>query len=160
MRFQKLVKYANIFYKCAQDAELNTPNVKIQPGRPETNAALDILKLWQPGFFIGVREIIVGPSANYGHVESGPDKDPSIVYLNADRIVAESGGQQGGKAAALAAAKVIAHEVGHVKSFNPDQGFVGGETPAEVNEQDFDNWLKAGGLKRVESLPSYQSLPG
>jgi hypothetical protein len=159
MRFKKLVKYADMFYRLAQDADLNTPNVKIQPGRPEANAALDILKLYKPDFFVGVLRIVMGPSANYGHVESGPDKDPTIIYLNADRIVAESGGQQGGKAAALATAKVIAHEIGHVKSFKPDQGFIGGETPAEANEQGFDNWLKAGGLKQVESLPSYQKLP-
>ena len=157
MDIRRLTMYADVFLKQAQD-NTNTPNVTIQPGRPEANCALDILKLWQPGFFVGVKNIIIGPSANYGHVESGPGKDPTVIYLNADRIVAESGGQQGGQAAALATAKVIAHEKGHVASYNQQQGFVGGENPAETQEHDFENWLSSGGMKRVESLPSYQAL--
>jgi len=158
MNIKKLARYADVLYRHAQDADLNTPNVKIQPGRPEANAALDILKLWNPNYFVGVREIIIGPSANYGHVEAGPGKDPTVIYLNADRIVAESGGKQGGQEAALATAKTIAHEKGHVASFKPQQGFVGGETPAETQEQDFENWLNSGGMKRIEALPSYQAL--
>jgi len=157
MDIRKLAMYAGVFLRHAQDS-VNTPNVTIQPGRPEANCALEILKLWKPNYFVGVREIVVGPSANYGHVESGPGKDPAVIYLNADRIVSEAGGQQGGQAAALAAAKVIAHEKGHVASFNPQQGFVGGESPAENQEHDFENWLSSGGMSRVEGLPCYQSL--
>lgn len=149
--------YAGVFLRRAQDS-VNTPNITIQPGRPEANCALDILKLWKPDYFVGVSNIVIGPSANYGHVESGPGKSPTVIYLNADRIVAESGGQQGGQEAALATAKVIAHEKGHVASFNQQQGFVGGETPAESQEHDFENWLNSGGMQRVESLPSYQAL--
>lgn len=143
--------------KLAQDS-VNTPNVTIQPGKPEANCALEILKLWKPDYFVGVKSIVIGPSADYGHVESGPGKDPAIIYLNADRIVSEAGGKQGGKEAALATAKVIAHEKGHIASFNPQQGFVGGETPAEIQEHEFENWLNSGGLQRVEALPSYQAL--
>ena len=157
MDLDKLTKFIN---KYAQDAGLNTPNVKLQPGRPEANCALEILKLWKPDYFVGVREIVIGPSADYGHVESGPDKDPAIIYINADRIVSESGGAQSGKAAAIAAASVIAHEKGHVSSFNPQQGFVGGEGPAEAQEREFENWLNSGGMQRVENLPCYQSLQG
>jgi hypothetical protein len=157
MDIRKLAMYAGVFLRHAQDS-INTPNVTIQPGRPEANCALEILKLWKPDYFVGVRNIVIEPSANYGHVESGAGKDPAVIYLNADRIVSESGGQQGGQAAALATAKVIAHEKGHVASFNPQQGFVGGETPAEGQEQEFENWLNSGGMKRVESLPSYQAL--
>jgi len=155
MNIDKVLYFASIF-KQAQD--ISSPNVKIQPGYPEANCALEILKLYNPSYFSGILEIVIGPSANYGHVESGPGKDPSVIYLNADRIVAESGGQQGGQEAAIATAKVISHEKGHVASFNQQQGFVGGETPAESQEHDFENWLNSGGMQRVESLPSYQAL--
>jgi hypothetical protein len=146
--------YASVFIKCAQ---VGSPNITIQPGKPEANCALDILKLWNPNFFMKVKEIVIGPSADYGHVESGPGKDPSVVYINADRIVAEAG-QQSGKAAAIATASVIAHETAHVTSFNEEQGFVGGEDPAEQEEQKFKQWLNSGGMQRVEQLPSYQAL--
>jgi hypothetical protein len=159
MNLQKLSKFIDVFYKLAQD-NTNTPNITIQPGRPETNCALDILKLFDPNYFIGVKNIVVGPSADYGHVESGPGKDPATIYINADRIVAESGGSQSGKAAALAAASVIAHEKGHVGSFNNEQGFVGGEGPAEAQEQNFKRWLDSGGMQKVENLASYKSLSG
>jgi hypothetical protein len=157
MNFNRLAIYADLLFRCAQDT-VNTPNITIQPGRPEANCALEILKLWKPDYFVGVSNIVIGPSANYGHVESGPGKDPTTIYLNADRIVSESGGQQGGQAAALATAKVIAHEKGHVASFNPQQGFVGAESPAESQEHDFENWLNSGGMQRVESLSCYNSL--
>ena len=159
MNIQVITRFVNIFRKYAQD-QTNTPNITIQPGRPETNCALDILKLWNPNFFVGVFEIVVHPSANYGFVESGEGKNPKTIHINADRIVAESGGQQNGKAAALAAASVIAHEKGHVASFTDEQGFVGGESPAEAQEQELKQWLNSGGMSRIENLPSYQSLTG
>jgi hypothetical protein len=158
-KYSKAYVLASIYFECAKFAQdqTNTPNITIQPGRPEANCALDILKRWKPGYFIGVRNIVIGPSPNYGYVESGPDKDPTVIYINADRIVNESG-QQRGKAAAIATARVIAHEKGHVDSFDEGQGFVGGETPAQAQETEFDNWLKSGGMKQIESLPSYQAL--
>jgi hypothetical protein len=149
--------YADVFFRRAQD-NLNTPNITIQPGRPEANCALEILKLYNPNYFTGVRSIVIGPSADYGHVESGPDTDPTVIYLNADRIVAEAGGKQGGQEAALATAKVIAHEVGHIKSYDKQQGFIGDESPAEKQENELENWLNSGGMQRVENLPSYQQL--
>ena len=139
-------------------AQVNTPNVTIQPGRPEANCALEILKRWKPDYFVGVASIVIGPSADYGHVESGPEKDPSVIYINADRIIAESGGVQQGRAAALACAKVIAHEKGHVASFKPELGFEGGEGPAEAQEQEFENWLNSGGMQQVESLPCFSQM--
>jgi hypothetical protein len=158
MRMTKLTRYTDAFWAQVKYAQVETPNISIQPGKPEANCALEILKLWKPDYFVGVSEIVIGPSANYGYVESGPDKDPSRIYINADRIVAESGVQQG-RAAAIACAQVIAHEKGHVASFDESQGFVGGETPAEAQEAEFENWLNSGGMQRVESLPCYQSLP-
>jgi len=157
MDLKKISKLSNLFFRYAQ---VETPNITIQPGRPEAMAALDILKAWNPNYFVGVKEIIVGPSANYGHVESGPKQDPTVIYINADRIVAESGGQQNGKAAALAMAQVIAHEKGHVSSFSPEQGFVGGESPAQTQESQFEQWLSSGGLNIVQNLPSFKNLSG
>jgi|SRR5690606_4158838 len=159
MDVKKLTKLAELYFLHTK-AQVGTPNITIQPGRPETNCAVDILKLYNPSMFINVKEIIVGPSANYGHVESGPDKDPSVIYVNADRIVSESGGQQSGKAAAIATAQVIAHEKAHVESYDPAQGFIGGEAPAEAEEQAFEQWLHSGGMLQVEKLPSYQQLSG
>lgn len=157
-KYSKAYVFASLYlrYVMAQD-QTNTPNITIQPGKPEANCALDILKKWKPDYFIGVRSIVLGPSPNYGYVESGPDKDPTVIYINADRIVNEAG-QQKGKAAAIATARVIAHEKGHVASFDANKGFVGGETPAQVQEQEFDNWLNSGGMQQIESLPSYQAL--
>jgi hypothetical protein len=152
---KKAYIFADLFWKAAQ---VGTPNITIQPGRPEANCALEILKRWDPNYFMNVKEIIIGPSADYGHVESGPDKDPSVIYINADRIVAETGGQQSGRAAALACAKVIAHEKGHVGSYKDQSGFEGGELPAEQEETAFENWLSSGGLQQVEALPCFQGL--
>lgn len=151
----KTYYFSHIFLKHAQ---IGSPNVKIQPGRPETNCAVDILKLWKPDYFMNVESVVLGPEANYGHVESGPGKDPHVIHVNIDRVVQEAGGQQSGKAAALACAKVIAHERGHVTSFDDKQGFVGGEGPAEQQEREFETWLNSGGMQRVENLPSYKAL--
>ncbi|MFW9879124.1 MAG: DUF5661 family protein [Candidatus Thorarchaeota archaeon] len=156
-KMEKASRFAHIFWKLAQDPELDNPNIVIQPGRPEADCALEILKLWKPNYFVGIRQITISPSASYGHVESGPDKDPTVIHINADRIVQEAGQQQG-KGAALACARVIAHEKGHVASFDPQQGFQGGEAPAERQEQDFDNWLNSGGMQQVENLPCFRGL--
>jgi hypothetical protein len=171
-KVKKAHKFANIFWKCAQ-----VPNVRIQPGRQETTVALEILQMFandtaQQNYFTDPNDpsrpldIVVGPSANYGHVETGvhpdpeQDEQPTTVYINADRIVSEAGGQQSGKAAAIASAKVIAHEIGHLRSYQKGSGFQGGETPALAQEQNFDNWLNSGGMQKIENLASYQSLPG
>lgn len=157
MDIKTLQRFSNTFLKFAQES-VDTPNISIQPGRAETNCALEILKAWDPNYFVGISEIVVSPSAQYGHVESGPDRDPTIIYLNADRIIAESNGDYQGKSAAIACASTIAHEKGHVDSFDPEQGFVGGETPAIAQEQAFEAWLNGGGMQIVEALPSYQAL--
>jgi len=154
-KFSSTLRFADIFFKYAQ---VGSPAVKIQPGRPETNTAVDILKLWNPNYFMDVEEIVLGPESNYGHVESGPGKNPAVIHVNIDRVVNEAGGQQSGKAAALACAKVIAHEKGHVSSFDEKQGFVGGEGPAEQEERSFESWLQSGGMQKVENLPSYKAL--
>ena len=47
----KIEHFVGVFFKLAQDPNLNTPNITIQPGKPEANCALEILKLWNPNYF-------------------------------------------------------------------------------------------------------------
>jgi hypothetical protein len=154
---KKLNKLVNVYLKLAQqvpDPELEGPNVRVTPGRVDVNCAIEILKLMDPNYFKGVREVVVAPSSYYGHVESGPEKDPSVINVNADRIVQESGGAQTGPEAAIGAAKVIAHERGHVGSFETEQGFVGGEGPAEQEEARVEQWINAN-MQRINALPCF-----
>lgn len=124
-----------------QDTELNTPSVVIQPMEPVINKAVNLLKRMDPNYFQGVRRIQVSPaSIYYGFVESGQQKDPSVVNINMGKIKQEGGNDE--TAAVIAAATTIAHEVGHVKSYNQQQGFVGGESPAEAEERRVSDWIK------------------
>jgi hypothetical protein len=150
----KLNKFSSIFLKYAQ---VGSPQITIQPGKPEADCALAILKAWNPNYFLEVARIVIGPSPNYGYVQSGPDKDPAVIYINADRIIQEAGTQQG-KAAAIACASVIAHEKGHISSFKEENGFQGGESPAIAEENKFKQWLGSGGMQIIEKLPCYQAL--
>ena len=138
----KVLSYASIFYKKAQDYLVDNPNVTVQPGSVEVNCAVDILQQWDSNYFSGVSKINVAPSAQYGHVESGPDKDPSVININGTRILNESGGSQAGKKAILATALVIAHERGHVRDFAENGEFKGGEAVADAEEQAFKQWLQ------------------
>lgn len=123
------------------DPELESPNVRFQPGRNEIARAIKILQRMDPNYFKGVREIVVTPGAYYGFVESGEGKDPSVIHVNADKIVQESGQEQGPEAA-IATAITIAHEKGHVASYNMEQGFVGGESPAQQEENKVKGWIE------------------
>jgi len=139
-----LLNHAETFRKLAQeeiDVELDSPNI-IMPGEPTIQKAVQILQRMDPMYFKGVRRIDVVSSANYGHVESGPDKDPAVVNINLSRIAQESGGPTAGPEATMAAAIVIAHEVGHVRTFDAQQGFVGGEGPAEAEEGRVRQWIE------------------
>lgn len=120
------------------DQELSGPNVVVEPMEPVVQKAISLLKRMDPNYFSGVRKVVVSPaSMYYGFVESGPDKDPSIINVNMAKIKQESG-----PAAVIAAATTIAHEKGHVGSFENTQGFVGGEAPAEVEEQRVAGWIQ------------------
>ena len=138
MVLSKLSSYFIQKYGQLVDAELNTPAVVIQPMEPVINKAVNLLKRMDPNYFQGVRRIQVSPaSIYYGFVESGQQKDPSVVNINMGKIK-----QEGGNDAVIAAATTIAHEVGHVKSYNQQQGFVGGESPAEAEERRVADWIK------------------
>ena len=127
------------FLKLAQaiDTELDSPNVRIEPMESVVQKAVDLLKQKDPNYFKGVRSVVLNASgSSYGHVESGPDKDPSIINLNFARIKQEVMSKGGSKEDIVrAVAEIIAHEKGHVASYKPEQGFVGGENPAEQEAQ-------------------------
>lgn len=122
--------------------ELDSPNVVIQPMEPIINKAIKILQRMDPSYFKGVRRIQVSPaSLYYGFVESGTDKDPSVININMSKIKQEVGDTNSPEAV-VAAATTIAHERGHVMSFDEQKGFVGGETPAVAEEQRVHAWIQ------------------
>lgn len=127
------------FVRLAQagDPELEGPNVRIEPMESVVQKAVDLLKQKDPNYFKGVRSIVLNTSgSSYGHVESGPNKDPAIINLNFARIKQEVSSKGGSEEDIIrAVAEIIAHEKGHVASYKSEQGFVGGENPAEQEAQ-------------------------
>ena len=145
MYLDELYKLASLFEKTAQepDQELDSPNVVIEPVNSVIDKAVKILQRMEPNYFVGSRRIVISMEPNYGHVESGPGKDPAVINININRILNESGGDTIGSEAVIATATTIAHEKGHVGSFDSEQGFVGGEGPAEAEEQRVRSWIEA-----------------
>ena len=129
------------------DPQLQSPNVVIEPANSLIQKAVDLIKKIEPGYFSGVRKIVVSSSPDYGHVESGPNKDPATINVNIARIQNEGQGSEKDMVRALAT--TIAHERGHVKSFDTNLGFQGGEGPAVAEEQRIANL--------ISNLPEYQS---
>lgn len=119
------------------------PDVAIEPMEGLVQEAVNILRQQDPNYFDGVSRIVVQQSGpDYGHVESGQDKDPSIINVNFGRIKSEveqamagSSQEQIHDTIIEAIIDTLAHEKGHVASFDEQQGFVGGETPAEAEQQ-------------------------
>ena len=131
-----------IIAQVAEDQQVTGPQVIIEPMEPAIQKAVDLLRKMDPNYFSRVRKVVVSTSGgNYGFVESGKDKDPSIININVNRIKNESKSSSFADVV-MAAAVVIAHERGHVLSYDPEQGFVGGESPAEAEEQRVSNWIK------------------
>lgn len=121
------------------DTQTSGPNIVIEPTEPTVQKAVNILKRMDPNYFSGVKKIVLSPATMYyGHVESGPGKDPTVVNVNLNKIKSTNP-----QDALLSAVTTIAHEVAHVKSFDNEQGFVGGEAPAEAEERKVEQWLKA-----------------
>lgn len=129
------------------DPQLQSPNVVIEPANSLIQKAVDLLKKVDPGYFSGVRKIVVSSSPDYGHVESGPNKDPAVINVNMARIQNEGQGSE--KDIVRALATTIAHERGHVKSFDANLGFQGGEGPAVAEEQRI--------ATLINNLPEYKS---
>lgn len=134
----------NLLYRFGQlneapDQMTNGPNVEIQPMEGTIQKAVKLLQRMDPNYFIGVKKIEVGSESNYGHVES---KNPTIIHVNLQKIIQEAGGKAEGREATISSAVSIAHEASHVKSYNQEQGFVGGESVAQAEEQKIMNWIK------------------
>jgi len=157
MKFDDLYALTSLFKKYAQnpqiqqDAELKSPNIIVEPLNPVISKAIKLLQRMDPNYFIGARKIVITMSPNYGFVQSGPGKDPAVININLSRIIAESGGNLGSPEAVLAAATTIAHENGHVRSYNESQGFVGGEGPAEAEEAKVRSWIESN-MNRLQDI--------
>jgi hypothetical protein len=116
------------------DLALSSPNVVVEPMQPVIQKAVEVLKRLESNYFVGTRKIKAGISGSaFGFVQSGPDKDPAVINLNLAMISQKA--KEYNMSPVFAAAITIAHEKGHVKSFNQQQGFVGGEGPAEAEEK-------------------------
>lgn len=132
-------------------AQLESPNIVIQPTEQVIQKAVDLLKKMDPNYFVGVKQININPSSgNYGSVESGKDKDPTVVNINLSKIKQHAGSEMSPELI-VETALTIAHECAHVKSFNNEGGFVGGEAPAEQEERRVSDWIK-NNLDKVASI--------
>ncbi len=112
-------------------AELNLPlykkaiDVVIMPMDAQVQEAVQKIKQSYPGILKRVTKIVVHPGADnhLGHVESGPDKDPSEIHLFKGSIDREIKKQFGAHAPTpeeykevliKAIVEVIGHEAGHI----------------------------------------------
>lgn len=131
------------------DPQLSSPQVSVEPVDTFVQKAVDLLKSKDSQFFVGVRRIVIDMGQGYGRVESGPGKDPAVIHINLAAIKNSLKSQLGNapqgqfeEQLVKQIAEVIAHERGHTKSFKEDQGFVGGEAPAEAAEREMHQKLQ------------------
>ena len=138
---QALLILKNIKTAQENDSELSSPNVIVEPVEPIVNKAVSLLKRMNSSYFVGVRKIVAGTGSNYGHVSSGPDKDPNTVYVNISRILSESD-KEDKREAIISVALTISHEIGHMKKFDEEKGF-GSEGDAQSEENRVLQWIKS-----------------
>lgn len=124
------------------DPMVDSPNISIEPIEPNIQAACELLKRMDSNYFKGVSKIVAGAEANYGHVANGPNEDPHVVHINLNRITSEAG-PNAKREIICQLAQTIAHEVGHIRSFDEKNGFKNGESPAEAEERKVASWIKA-----------------
>lgn len=146
--------YEQLYSKCTKfaqqaDTELSSPQIRVEPADTIIQKAVEKLKQIDPSYFVGVRKIVVDSGSGYGHVQSGNGSDPAVIHINLSRIKSEiqakatgASQQQLEEEMVRQVAIVIAHEKGHIKSFTPEQGFVGGENPAQASEHEMESKLK------------------
>lgn len=137
------------FAQQINDPELASPQIKVEPADTLIQKAIDLLKKSNPSYFVGVRKIVLDNGSAYGFVESGGGKDPSVIHLNLNKIKSEIAFKlsnlpkdQQEKEVVRQIALTIAHEKGHINSYKPDKGFVGGENPAETEAGKMEPVLK------------------
>jgi len=138
--YKQFVQAAKILNELHRVGQLNNdPQVIVEPIEPNINAAVNLLKRMDSNYFVGIKKIVAGPEANYGHVSS---KEPDIIHINLNRILNETKKDDSKRNLVINIAISIAHEAGHVKSFDGEK-FVGGESPAQAEENKVSNWIKA-----------------
>lgn len=117
------------------DPQVESPEVIIEPVESLIQEAVKRIRQKDPNYFKGVRKIVSGPESAYGHVESGPGKDPHVIHLNFPRIKAELQGKFQGKELEEAVIDelihTIAHEKGHIKGMTETSPHFGNEGQAE-----------------------------
>ena len=134
------------------DIGLTGPNVVIQPMEPLVDRAVKIIRRKDPNAFSGVRTINVGGGTGaLGFVSS---KDPSTINIDAALIKNTASKSDPGVTEILnqlpnpeESKKVfwttvtLYHELAHVKDYDDQQGFKGGEGVAEAAEKDIIKWM-------------------
>jgi hypothetical protein len=159
----QLYKQALTILSQVANQQLLSPQVSIEPFDELIDKATKILMVMNsnyfkgdpdfgtvPNKFMGVSKIVIAVSDALGFVESGKDKDPAKINLNMNEIKNRMNAQtdpelkKNEKANAIVAtALVIAHERGHIASYDPQKGFVGGESPALTEEAKVKQWIEA-----------------
>lgn len=133
----------------AQDQELQSPNVRIEPQETLIDLAVQELKKIDPNYFKNVRSIVSGTMSGYGEVRSGNEQDPNIIHINYQRIKNEvtnkiklenpgASQEQINKAIVSAIVETLSHEKGHIKGYKPESGF----TPESGAEQEATNIMQ------------------
>ena len=139
------------------DSELTGPNVVIQPMEPLIDKAVKIIRRKEPNAFSGVRTINVGSGHGaLGFVESGPNKDPSVVNVDSALISNKAAGfdpnvteflnelpNKNNAIKTFWTVVTLYHEVAHVKDYDETKGFPGGESVAEAAEGDIIKWMQS-----------------
>lgn len=134
------------------DIGLTGPNVVIQPMEPLVDRAVKIIRRKDPNAFAGVRTINVGGGTGaLGFVSS---KDPSVINIDAALIKNTASKSDPSVTEILSqlpnpeeSKKVfwttvtLYHELAHVKDYDEQHGFKGGEGIAESAEQDIIKWM-------------------
>lgn len=141
-QFVESAKILGELYKAGQlnnDPQTASPNIIIEPIDSNIQSAVELLKRMDGNYFAGISKIVAGSEANYGHVSSD---HPEEIHINLSRIANETKTDNSKRNIIVSIALTIAHERGHVKSYDGEK-FVNGESPALAEESKVSNWIKA-----------------
>lgn len=121
---------------------LSSVNIIIEPYEPIIQKAIDAIEKKIPGYFSGIKKIVLesGDPGHFGKVES--DK-PDVIFVSLNKMKALMTGAADDEAIVNQVAETLAHEMGHIKS-----KFQGGEAPAEGEEHQMHDRLLNASLKR------------
>ena len=138
-RIKRHRKEVNMLKNALEDSKLKlleSPDIIIEPLEPFIKHVVDRIRKMDPGYFKGVSKIVIQPHYAPGHVESGPGKDPNIIYVDKSHLENELRRATGKGLSQLAQmpqsvqdaavkemARIIFHEKGHILGFKPDKGY-------------------------------------